>query len=146
MGLGVKALRESGEAAAKGARVTLNVMSTTHSRRLGLSGVALTKARNNPFDIQVLTAVRNEVEAVLDKSGYLVGAPFSWVTIAVRYGLMDADAPVYQPISKKYGDLPLAIEVDTNRMVGADLACLTGVFKRVVLLALVHGWVDAGRG
>jgi hypothetical protein len=113
-------------------------MVTTHGRRLGLSGVALTKARNNRFDNQALTAVRNEVEAVLDESGYLVGAPFSWVTIAVRYGLIDADAPVYQPISKKYGDLPLSIEVDTNRLVGADLASLTGMFKRAVLLALMH--------
>ena len=116
----------------------MNTMVTTHGRRLGLSGVALTKARNNRFDNQALTAVRNEVEAVLDESGYLVGAPFSWVTIAVRYGLIDADAPVYQPISKKYGDLPLSIEVDTNRLVGADLASLTGMFKRAVLLALMH--------
>jgi hypothetical protein len=116
----------------------MKAMATTHGRRLGLSGVALTTARNNRFDIQALTAVRSEVEAVLDESGYLVGAPFSWVTIAVRYGLMDADAPVYQPISEKYGDLPLSIEVDTNRLVGADLASLAGMFKRAVLLALVH--------
>jgi hypothetical protein len=116
----------------------MNAMATTHCRRLGLSGVALTKARNNRFDNQALTAVRNEVEVVLDESGYLVGAPFSWVTISVRYGLIDADALAYQPTSKKYGDLPLSIEVDKNRLVGADLASLTGVFKRVVLLALVH--------
>lgn len=116
----------------------MSAMTTTHNRRLGLSGVALTKARNNRFDNQALTAVRNEIEAVLDESGYLVGAPFSWVTIAVRYGVVDADAPVYQPISKKYNDLPLAIEVDTSRLTGADLVSLTSVFKRAVVLALVH--------
>jgi len=116
----------------------MNTMATTHNRRLGLSGVALTKARNNRFDNQALTAVRDEIEAVLDESGYLAGAPFSWVTIAIRYGLVDADAPVYQPINKKYGDLPLAIEVDTNRLIGVDLASLVSVFKKAVLLALVH--------
>lgn len=113
-------------------------MNTTHGRKLGLSGVSLTKARTNRHDVKALTAVRDELEAVLDSDRYLLGAPFTWVTIAVRYGLVDASEPSYQPINKKYGDLPLAIEVDTHRLVGLDVQDLAMLFRQAVLVALVH--------
>ena len=41
------------------------------------------------------------------ESRYLEGAPFSWVTIAVRYGLKNDDKPSYQPINKEYVIFPL---------------------------------------
>lgn len=120
-------------------------MATTHSKRLGLTGVALTQARNNRYDTHALITVRDEIEAVLDQQGYLDGATFSWVTVAVRYGLINAEEPIYQPISTKYGDLPLAIEVDTSRLVGADIAELRNVFKQAVVLALIHAGKRYGR-
>jgi hypothetical protein len=58
-----------------------------------------------------LNEVRDELESLLDGCGYLVGAPFSWVTISLRYGLIDEQEPHYQGINKKYGDLALAIEL-----------------------------------
>ena len=72
------------------------------------------------------------------ESGYLEGAPFSWVTIAVRYGLKNDDKPSYQAINKKYGDLPLAIEVDTYELIGASLDDLKFIFGKAVLKALIH--------
>lgn len=120
-------------------------MGTRHSSRLGLTGVALTQTRNNRYDTQALTAVRDEIEAVLDQQGFLDGAAFSWVTVSVRYGVVNADEPVYQSISKKYGDLPLAIEVDTRCLIGADIAALRDVFKQAVVLALVHAGKRYGR-
>ncbi len=109
-----------------------------HGRRLGLIGVALTLARNNREAGRALDAVRDEVESVMDECGYLIDAPFSWVTIAVRFGLRNTAAPLYGAIHKKYGDLPLSIEVDTAELTGADLAALTRIFKRAVVTALVH--------
>lgn len=120
-------------------------MGTTHNRRLGLSGIALTKVRNNKYDSQALTAVRDEIEAVLDQEKFLDGAPFSWITVAVRYGLIDADEPTYRSVNKKHGDLPLSIEVDTNRLIGSDLAALKDVFRKAVVLALVHAGKRYGR-
>lgn len=108
-----------------------------HNRKLGLSGVALTKARNNRFDSRALTEVRDEIERVMIGSGYLEGAPFSWVTIAVHYGLKDDTEPQFQKINKKYGDLPLSIEVDTNHLIGASLEELKDIFKAAVLKALI---------
>ena len=119
----------------------MTLPSPPNNRKLGLSGVALTKARNNPNDTLALTRVRDEVERVMTDSGYLDGAPFSWVTIAVRYGLEDAKVPKYQRISLKYGDLPLSIEVDTHRLLAASLEDLMAVFRTAVLRALI----DAGK-
>ena len=66
--------------------------------------------------MEALTAVRDELEAVLIESGYCEGAPFSWVTLSIRYGLKEESEPHYQAINKKYGDLPLAIEVPIEKM------------------------------
>ena len=109
-----------------------------HNRKLGLNGVALTKQRNNRHDTKALTAVRDEIEKVIIDSEYLEGAPFSWVTVAVRYGLKNDDKPNYQAVNKKYGDLPLSIEVDTHELIDASLEELKLIFKRAVLKALVH--------
>lgn len=109
-----------------------------HNRKLGLNGVALTEQRNNRHDTAALTAVRDEIEIIIIDSEYLRDAPFSWVTIAVRYGLKNDDKPIYQAVNKKYGDLPLSIEVDTHDLIDASLDKLKLVFKRAVLKALIH--------
>jgi hypothetical protein len=82
-----------------------------HNRKLGLIGVALTKARNPKGDVAALSSVRDELERVIIEEGYLEGAPFSWVTISIRFGIKTEAEPRHQPINKKYGDLPLAIEI-----------------------------------
>jgi len=109
-----------------------------HNRKLGLNGVALTKQRNNRHDTKALTEVRDELEKVIVDSQYLEDAPFSWVTVAVRYGLKNDEKPSYQAVNKKYGDLPLAIEVDTQELIGASLDELKLIFKQAVLKALIH--------
>ena len=58
-----------------------------HGRRLGIVGVSLTKARLPKDSGAVLEEVRDEFESLLDATGYLKDAPFSWVTVALRYGL-----------------------------------------------------------
>lgn len=69
---------------------------------------------------------------------YLDSAPFEWITIVIRYGLKNEDEPYYQQISKKYGDLPLAIEVDTLELVEEDRDGLKRLFMIATLKALIH--------
>jgi Immunity protein 39 len=109
-----------------------------HGRKLGLGGVSLTKAKANKHDIAALRIVRERLEEILIRSGYLDSAPFSWVTIVIRYGLLDSEIPVYQRINAKYGDLPLAIEVDTHRLLRASVDDLTQIFMVAAMKALVH--------
>ena len=108
-----------------------------HNRKLGLSGVALTKARNPKGDVAALSAVRDELEPVIIESGYLEGAPFWWVTIAIRFGMKTETEPHFQSINKKYGDLPLAIEIETSRILKATGSELTNLFKAAALRSLI---------
>lgn len=109
-----------------------------HNRKLGLLGVALTKAKNNRNETQAFPAVRDEIEKIMIETKYLESASFSWVTVAIRYGLKNDDVPKYQQIDKQYGDLPLSIEVDTHQLVKASLEDLKVIFKIAVLKALIH--------
>jgi Immunity protein 39 len=115
-----------------------------HGRKLGLLGVSLTKARTSKHHIPALGIARDRLEKILVRTGYLDGAPFSWVTIAIRFGLRDAEVPTYQQINAKHGDLPLAIEVDAHRLLGASLDDLTLVFVAAAAKALVHAGLRYG--
>ena len=109
-----------------------------HDRKLGLSGAAMTTARIPGFSIQVGGIVRDDLESIMIDSGYLNGAPFEWVTISLRYGLKNENEPHYEPINKHYGDLPLAIELDTNELRGADRDEMRCLFTIATLKALIH--------
>lgn len=85
------------------------------------------------------------MEAVLIDSDFFGSAPFSWITLSIRYGLKDDSEPQYQAINKKYGDLPLAIEVSTEKMQGASLDELKRIFKDAALRALIHAGEKHGR-
>ena len=87
---------------------------------------------------KALSLIRDDLEQVLVGSGFLGDAPFSWVTVSIRYGLKNEDVPHYEKINKRYGDLPLAIEVDTHELINATLEELTVKIKVAVLKALIH--------
>ena len=93
--------------------MTGSVRTPAHRRKLGLSAVALTKARNPKNLVEILTGVRNELEEQMEAAGFLAGAPFSWITVIVRLGLKYSSQPVYGKINRKHGDLPVSIEIDT---------------------------------
>lgn len=108
-----------------------------HGRKLGLIGVALTTARSPRNDVEVLTAVRDEIENVMIESGFCVGAQFSWVTLSIRFGVKDDEAPRFQKINKKFGDLPLAIEISTEHLAGKSFEELKQIFRSAALTALI---------
>lgn len=112
-------------------------MAKKHNHKLGLSGAAMTMARLPRYTLEVATLVRDEIERVMIESRYLTEAPFEWVTISLRYGLQNEEEPHYEPVNKKFGDLPLAIELDTNELVGASREEMKIAFERAALKALV---------
>jgi hypothetical protein len=107
-----------------------------HNRKLGLLGVALVKARFPKSTGGALDSIRDEFEARLIETRFFEGAPFSWITIAIRYGLKNEEMPVFQRISTKYGDLPLAIEVDSHELISGSLEDIQARFRRAVARAL----------
>jgi len=109
-----------------------------HDRKLGIFGVSLTMARLNRLNDQAFDWLQNTVEKIIIDSQFLEDTPFSWVTIAIRYGLKNDEQPIYHKISKKYGDLPLSIEVDTHELIDASLEDLKKIFGKAVLKSLIH--------
>jgi hypothetical protein len=110
-----------------------------HNRKLVLGGVALTQAKlpARPTAL-ALGRARDEIEREIIGSGFLDGAPFKWIGLIVRAGLVDEAVPHYDRIDHTDGELPLAIEVDTHRLVGASIEQATGVYRKATLLALAH--------
>lgn len=109
----------------------------SHGRRLGILATDLVKAPKIRNDMRALKITRDELEPILIDSRFLDGAPFSWVTVSIRFGLKNDEVPHYENISKRYGDLPLAIEVNTHELLNVSLLELTRVFKIATLKALI---------
>jgi hypothetical protein len=110
-----------------------------HNRKLVLSGVALTKARiPAKQNAAAANLVRDELEREMVESGFLEKAPFKWVGLIIRYGLKDENEPHYDRIDQKNGDLPLAIEIDTHRLLEVSEEEMATVYRKAALTALVH--------
>lgn len=110
-----------------------------HNRKLVLSGISLTKARIPAKTVGAAAVrVRDELEQEIIHSGYLENAPFAWVGLSVREGLVDETEPHYQKIDAKDGELPLAIEIDTHRLLEATEDEMTAVYRKATLIALAH--------
>lgn len=110
----------------------------SHNRKLVLSGVALTKAKI-PARQNAIAAnhVRDELEQEMICSGFLENAPFKWIGLIVRYGLKDEVVPHYDKINLQHGDLPLAIEIDVNRLLAASEYEMMAVYREATLRALI---------
>ena len=110
-----------------------------HNRKLVIGGVALTMAKiPAKQNGAAATRVRDELEKEMIQSGYLENAPFGWVGLLVRYGLVDETEPHYEKINQKHGDLPIAIEVDTHRLLGVSEDEMAAVYRKAALIALIH--------
>lgn len=110
-----------------------------HNRKLVLSGIAMTMARiPSKRSIVAMTEVRNELEKEMINSGYIEKAPFCWIGLSIRKGLIDENEPHYDKIDPKDGELPLAIEIDTHRLLNADDRGMAAVYRKATLIALVH--------
>ncbi|MBN8809383.1 MAG: immunity protein 39 [Sphingomonas sp.] len=110
-----------------------------HNRKLVIGGVAMTTARiPAKKNGSAANRARDEIEREMIESGYLNGAPFKWVGLLIRYGLVDENTPHYEKINVKHGDLPIAIEVDTRHFLDATEEEMTTVYRRATLIALLH--------
>lgn len=111
--------------------------SPRHGRKLGILGVSLTKARLPCGCEAVLADVRDELASLMETTGYLEHAPFSWVTVALRFGLKDDLDPEFSRVNTKSGDLPLAIELDVAALQGTSLAAHRIAYRRAAARALL---------
>jgi hypothetical protein len=109
-----------------------------HNRKLVISGVALTKARISPkLNALAANRVRDELEREMIDSKFLAKAPFKWIGISIRYGLVDETTPRFENIDDNDGELPLAIEIDVNRLLNASEDAMAAAYRKITLVALI---------
>ncbi|MBX3322119.1 MAG: immunity protein 39 [Phycisphaeraceae bacterium] len=94
-------------------------------------------ARHPKALMPALAGVRTELERILIQTNYFVDTPFSWIGISIRFGMKTEAKPHFQHIDRKDGELPLAIEIETAQMIGADLEQLKNLFRSAALRALI---------
>lgn len=109
-----------------------------HDRRFTMSTVALTGQRRKKSWMPMLVRASHDIEQHLLQTGFLEDAPFWWVTMIIREGLKDDPEPEIQRINKKYGDLPLRIEIDVRRIAAAPDEKVYATYLRAALIALIH--------
>ena len=110
-----------------------------HNRKFVPGIVSL--VRLNLKNEKYIVSIQDEIEQIMISTNFLENAPFEWVGLIYRYGLKNMLVPEYSRISKKYGDLPLAIELDSHLLLWADgnnIKLLKDIFILSALLALVH--------
>jgi hypothetical protein len=109
-----------------------------HDRKLVLGAVALVKARVRN-DMPAMAQIRDELEPLLVASGWFPNAPFRWVSLMIRYGLKTSHHPQFERISKKHGDLPIAVEVDTTHLleIHTDPFLLKAFLKAITIHCLI---------
>ena len=84
---------------------------------------------------------QDAIEALLIKADFFKDAKFQWVGLIYRYGMENNTVPTYQRISKKYGDLPISVDLKMEILLWADknnLDLMRGIFMIAALEALIH--------
>lgn len=110
-----------------------------HNRKLVIGGVALTKVRLPArTHAAAMNKVRDDLEREIIDRAYLENAPFSWIGLIIRECLIDETEPRVGRIDKKDGELPVTIEIDTNRLVGASAEHIEAAYRSAAVLTLNH--------
>ncbi len=83
------------------------------------------------------------IESIIIASNYLEEAPFKWVGLIYRYGLKNMTKPEYQRINKKYGDIPVAIELKMEILEWADAHNIE-LLKEIFAIGALDTLIDIG--
>lgn len=92
-------------------------------------------------NIKHIVSMQDDIEEIIIDSGFLDNAPFKWVGLMYRVGIKNDLVPEYQRINKKYGDIPIAVEIDCDILKWADdhdVKLLKDLFMMAGLDALIH--------
>ena len=110
----------------------------TNNRKLNLGAVALVKGKVRN-DIPTMTAVRDEFESVLARSGWFPSAPFKSIGLILRYGTKTNLNPEFQRIHKPSGELEIAVELNMEelRVAHREPGKLASLAKAAISVALL---------
>jgi hypothetical protein len=111
---------------------------TMHNRKLVLGSVELQKCRRIRYNLEVINEVRDDVEQLVIDSEFTGSAPFEWVGIIFKHGAKNQAEPEYQKINKRYGDLPITLELNAENLANSDKHALKNIYLIETLKILIH--------
>lgn len=116
-----------------------------HDGKLGLVSSAGMGSSGRPIrhpigSLEAIDLINDEIEQIIVENGFLDGAPFSWVTIAILFEEEAGRKTEFGRINRKYGDLPLTVQLDVDEFSGLERDAITRALRFVVIQALI----DAG--
>ena len=97
--------------------------------------------RGHLMNIKKTACIHNDLEKIVVESGMLENAPFKWIGLMYRFGTKNILKPSYMRVSKKDGELPLAVEIKFEILRWADhynVPFLIEIFMIAGLEALLH--------
>ncbi|MAP23937.1 MAG: hypothetical protein CMM87_00165 [Rickettsiales bacterium] len=115
-------------------------MKDPFDRRIGFIGVALV-FENMQKDGKAWQEIKPTLDHLLRSNDVWAQAPFLYAQLAYRYGIKNDLKVEFQRINKKYGALPIALELDMHILEWADqhnYALLRDIFMVAALEALVQ--------
>jgi hypothetical protein len=118
-------------------------MQSKHNRKIVFSGIDMVGASMD-HSHKCYEKIRNLLESLMIDSGYLENAPFLWVGVVFGYGLKTEIKPHYQRINKKYGDLPVNMELDMRVLLTTD-AMSEDLLYEFLLIAALDVLIHAGK-
>ncbi len=104
-------------------------------RILLIGGVALVKGKVQDAGV-IMVEICYELEPMLRKVEFTERAPFYTISLIIRFGDQNSLEPEYQRISRKYDELPVAIEVDMARIRRQPKEILKPIFGRATMIVL----------
>lgn len=85
-----------------------------------------------------MVSLSDEIGKVLVDSTFFSEAPFSWISLIIRNGLENKTTPIFGRISKKYGDLPISVEVDAHALLDAETETVKAIYRFATIDALIE--------
>ena len=108
----------------------------TEQRILLIGGVSLIKGRVKEAG-PAMKEICDELEPMLQEIGFVNNAPFKTVSMVIRFGEQTNLIPDYDPINKRYSELPVAVEMELSSLRMANKETVKSAFIRVAIDVLL---------
>lgn len=114
---------------------------TKHNRKFKDGGINLNVGKRVLHSVDINS--QNYIEDIMLRSNFLEGAPFTWVGMTYHYTNKTNLVPEFRRISKKYGDIHIANELDIDILCWADIRNIK-LFMEMYMIAAIDGMICLG--
>jgi len=117
-------------------------MKSLHDRKIvfSLFGLVLGRLKN----ARVLIPIRDALDEMLVRESFFSDAPFLWIGVTLKYGIKNDLHFVFERINKKYGDLPITLELDMQILQWADQHNLD-LLRDIFMIAGLEAVIQVGK-